>query len=318
MRFSLLAPLAGLSLFAALLSPTPAAAQVPPTAENAITCATIYRYLGDTGPAYEQLAAKNAALTGRSIADVKAELDQREPRLRAGVADGRLKASDMDSLGAGACPQTFGVAPAKRGASMAASGTPADLPDPRQCAGLFRWLDAKYPVNAWGSTWAGDEMVRRAASRLGMSYDALERQMGNYAPTTDAPAVLLDLAVRCQNAYDTPVPPGAVVAAAQHGDRPGIDRGRNHYCQALSNDFDSNFPDVASVEQAILRNPPWGMEQTTKTLEKLQYSFKKMEEAQCPASFAQPRFDAFQNLTSRAAAAIQQAKARLEREGKWW
>ncbi|MFN3516486.1 MAG: hypothetical protein ACK4YM_04920 [Novosphingobium sp.] len=316
--FSPLTALAGLfaGLVATLLAPAPAMAQVEPTFENAITCALIYRYLGDRGPAYDRLVARSAELSGRSEASIRIELDEREPRLIAGIADGRLEAASMEGLGAKACPRTFGVAPATRGAQVRAAGS--GQPDPLRCAGLARWFDRKFPSNSWGTTWAGDEMVRRSASAAGLDYGAMDSRAGGFSPGLTPVPALLDEAVRCQNAYDTPVPPGAVLAAVQHGDRPGIERGRNHYCQALANDFDKGYPDVASFERAILRHPPSGLEQTSKVMENLLWPLKQMEKAQCPAFIAQSRVDAFTDFTTRATAAAKQAQARLEREGKWW
>ncbi|NCU13075.1 MAG: hypothetical protein GXC70_13130 [Sphingomonadaceae bacterium] len=112
--FSPLTTLAGLAagLAATLLAPAPAMAQVEPTFENAVSCALIYRYLGDRGPAYEQLVAKTAQIGGQTVADIRTELDEREPRLLAGIADGRLDPASFDSVVANACPKTFGVAPA--------------------------------------------------------------------------------------------------------------------------------------------------------------------------------------------------------------
>ena len=61
MRFKLSVPFLALSiLLAALFPAAPAAAQLEPNAENAITCALIYSFLGDTGPAYDGLVAKAA------------------------------------------------------------------------------------------------------------------------------------------------------------------------------------------------------------------------------------------------------------------
>lgn len=316
MRFAVLSPLTALAgLAAMLMAPAPAMAQVDPTFDNAITCALIYRYLGDRGPAYDRLVAKSAQLSGRTEASIRTELDEREPRLIAGIADGRLEAVSMESLGANACPKTFDVAPATRGA-RASGGT--GQPDPVRCAGLARWFDRKFPSNTWGSTWTGDEMVRRTAAAAGVNYGTMNSSADGFNPGLTPVPALLDEAVRCQNAYDTPVPPGAVLAAVQHGDRPGIDRGRNHYCQALANDFDRDYPDVASFERAILRHPPSGMEQTSRVMEGLLWPLKQMEKAQCPAFIAKSRFDAFTDFANRVTAATKQAQARLEREGKWW
>lgn len=316
--FSPLTTLAGLAagLAATLLAPAPAMAQVEPTFENAISCALIYRYLGDRGPAYEQLVAKTAQIGGQTVAEIRTELDEREPRLLAGIADGRLDPASFDSVVANACPKTFGVAPATHGAQVRAAA-PGD-PDPVRCAGLARWFDRKFPSNTWGSTWTGDEMVRRSAAAAGVNYGTMNSSADGFNPGLIPVPALLDEAVRCQNAYDSPVPPGAVIAAAQHGDRPGIDRGRNHYCQALANDFDRDYPDVASFERAILRHPPSGLEQTTKVMENLEWPLKQMEKAQCPAFIAQSRVDAFTVFAQRATAATRQAQARLEREGRWW
>ncbi len=321
MRLASLSPPAALAgLFAGLASmllvPAPAAAQVEPTFDNAITCALIYRYLGDRGPAYDRLVAKSAQLSGRTEASIRTELDEREPRLIAGIADGRLEAVSMESLGANACPKTFGVAPATRGAQVRAAAP--GQPDPVRCAGLARWFDRKFPSNTWGSTWTGDEMVRRTAAAAGVNYGTMNSSADGFNPGLTPVPALLDEAVRCQNAYDSPVPPGAVIAAAQHGDRPGIDRGRNHYCQALANDFDRDYPDVASFERAILRHPPSGLEQTTKVMENLEWPLRQMEKAQCPAFIAQSRVDAFADFATRVTAATRQAQARLERDGKWW
>lgn len=320
MRLSFARLLPALSLLAAALAfPSAAAAQVDPSADNAITCASIYRYLGDRGPGYELMAAKNAALTGRSIDAVKADLDQREPRLQAGIADGRLKHEDMVSLAAGACPKTFGVAPASPGITAAARTSPQPVrPDPVQCAGLYRWFDDKYPANAWGTTWAGDEMVRRAASAAGQDYDTMNSRANAFSPATNASGPLLDQAVACQQAYDVSVPPGAVIAAAQNGDRPGIERGRNAWCKALSNDFDSRFPDISSVEYAIAQNPPSGMNRALETLKSLQWYLDSMGKAGCPGGFVDERMDAFEQLSTRATNAVNQAKQRVQREGKWW
>jgi len=318
--FSMRRFFAVLSLCLSMILPSaPASAQVvDQTFDNAIACALVYRYLGDRGPAYEQLVAKTAQIGGRSVAAIRAELDEREPRLAQGIADGKLDADTLSGLAAKACPNSFGVAPAAPAARIATTGGSSGRPDPYQCAGLFRWLDAKFPSNTWGTTWAGDQMVERAAAALGLSTAALDGRLGSFTPSTGVVATLLDKAVQCQNAYDTPVPPGAVIAAAKYGDRPGVDRGRNQYCQALANDFDRNFPDIGSVERAIAFNPPSGMDQSSKTLENLQYYFKRMDEAQCPVGFTQSRVDAFNELADRATAAIKQAQTRLEREGKWW
>ncbi len=318
MRFKLSVPFLALSiLLAALFPAAPAAAQLEPNAENAITCALIYSFLGDTGPAYDGLVAKAAALGGRSIDAVRTDLAARGPRLAAAAADGRIDPASLVSPASNGCPQSFGVAPAIRRAASAAVAAPA-RPDPYQCAGLFRWLDARYPSNTWGTTWAGDEMVRRAASAAGVDYDTMDRRAGGFAPDTSEPGPLLDRAVQCQAGYDTPVPPGAVIAAAEHGDRPGIERGRNSYCKALSNDFDKRFPDVASVEAAIARNPQFGMNRTLAVMKELQWPLDAMGKAGCPAAFGEPRVAAFEDFTTRATAAAKSAKQRLEREGQWW
>ena len=305
-------------LFAAFALPAPASAQVEPTAENAITCASIYRYLGDTGPAYERLAAKNAELTGRTIDAVKADLDARDPRLRVGIADGRLQDADMVRVAGGACPQAFGVAPANRTATpVTASSKPAQ-PDPIRCAALFRWFDSKFPPNAWGSTWAGDEMIRRATRASGLDFDTVKDRSSGFSPATSAIAPLLDQAVECQQAYDTEVPPGAVIAAAQHGDRPGIERGRNAWCRALASDFDRSFPDIASAERSIARHPPSASEQVLETMKTLQWYLNSMGKAGCPSGFWEERVAAFEQFTTRATAAVNQAKQRAQSEGKWW
>ncbi len=317
MRLAIRSPLTLLAVLAALrLAPAPAAAQVEANAENAITCALIYRYMGDRGAAYEQLLARNAQLTGRTIDAVRADIDEREPRLTAAVSDGRLATDQYESLVTNTCPKTFGVAPARLGAKPAAA--PSGQPDPVRCVALFRWFDRTYRVNSWGTTWAGDEMARRGASAAGLSYAAMEQRTGGYVFDNRPVSALLDQAVQCQQAYDTPVPPGAVVAAAQHGDRPGLDRGRDQYCQSLANDFDKAYPDLGSVQRAILNNPPRGTDQASVTMNELQFSLKAMEKAACPARFAQPRIDAFATYAETATSAVRQVKARLEREGKWW
>lgn len=316
MRFSMLSPLAALTfLAAAVLAPAPVAAQVEPTAENAITCALIYRHLGDRGPAYEGLIARNAQLTGRSISEVRADLDEREPRLTAALADGRLSSDRHESLVTETCPKTFGVA---AGRITKAATAPAGQPDPIRCTGLFRWFDRTYRVNTWGTTWAGDEMARRGASAAGLSYAAIDQRADGYAFDNAPVSALLDQAVLCQQAYDTPVPPGAVLAAAQHGDRPGMDRGRNQYCQSLANDFDKSYPDLGSVQRAILNHPPSGTEQSSNTMGELQFSLKAMEKAACPGRFVKPRIDAFAVFAETATSAVRQVKARLQSEGKWW
>ncbi len=308
-----------LSLLAAAIAlPSAAAAQVDPTAENAITCASIYCYLGDRGPAYERLAAKNAELTGRSLEAVKTDLDERDPRLRAGIADGRLQDADMVRLGAGACPQTFGVAPASRSAAPVATSSQPARPDPVRCAGIYRWLDSKYPPTSWGTTWAGDEMVRRAARATGLDYDTVNNRARSLSFATSEMGPLLDQAVECQQAYDSEVPPGAVIAATQHGDRPGIERGRTSWCRALASDFDRGFPDVASVERAIARHPPSASEQALETMKSLQWYLDSMGKAGCPSGFWEERMAAFEQFSTRATNAVRQAKQRAQNEGKWW
>lgn len=300
--------------------PPAAAAQVDPTADNALTCALIYGYLGDKGPAYEQLVSKTAELSNRSVSDVRTDLAAREPRLVAAVAAGQLDPAIFDNLVVNACPKTYGVSPARPAPAQRASVAPSRPagPAPLQCAGIYRWLDAKYPSNTWGTTWAGDEMVRRAASAAGLSYAEMDRQVGSYSPSTASVGAQLDLAVQCQTAFDTPVPPGAVIAAAKFGDRPGIARGRNHYCTALSNDFDKNFPDISSVESSIGRNPQSAMNGVLQMLKSLEWYLDAMGNAACPAEFVEPRVEAFGELSSRATNALNQAKQRLEREGPWW
>lgn len=319
MRFGSFAPLAALSLlFAALLPAAPAAAQIPASADNALTCAMIYAYVGDTGPAYERLVAKAAELSKRSVADVRADLAQRGTRLSAAVADGRLNASDFDNLVAQACPEAFGVAPARPGASASVAASRSGQPDPVRCAGLFRWFDSTWQPNAWGSTWAGDEMVRRAAAASGVTYETMERQASGFSRGGQSVPALLDEAVACQQAYDTPVPPGAVIAATESGDRPGIDRGRVHYCKALGKSFDNEFPDISSYEDAIARHPPSGMNQALEKMKSLQWYLNAMEKALCPAEIGQPRVDAFKAFAERSTAATNAAKSRLQREGRWW
>ncbi len=321
MRFPFSAPFLALSLFfSALFAPAPASAAIEQTADNANTCALLYLHFGDTGPGYERLVARSAELSGRTVPAVRTDLAERKIRLEAAIREGRIDPAMFDDLATRACPEGFGIAPVvKRGSTVASapSGN-SGRPDPAMCAGLFRWLDARYPSNTWGTTWAGDEMVRRGASAAGLSYEALDRQVGNFAPSTDNPATLLDQAVRCQDAYDTPVPPGAVIAAAQHGDRPGIERGRISYCQALGNDFDSKFPSIENIEWAIARHPPSGIDQAMAAMKSLQWHFKMMDKANCPDSITAPRVARFEELTTRATNATNQAKARLEREGKWW
>lgn len=317
---SLMRLLAPVVVSAMLFPAAPALAQVEPTADNALTCALIYGYIGDRGPAYQQLVTTAARLGQRSESDVRADLAAREPRLDAAVSDGRIELASFDSLVSNACPKTFGVAAATRGGAAAAR-TPVAVvtgPDPVQCAGIYRWLDAKYPPNAWGSTWAGDEMVRRAASAAGMSYADMDRRVGSYSPGTTSVSAQLDLAVQCQTAFDTPVPPGAVLAAAQNGDRPGIARGRNHYCTALSNDYDKNFPDISSIEWAIANNPQSAGDRVLKVMDTLKWYLDAMGNADCPAEFVEPRVNAFGEFTNRATNAVNQAKQRLEREGPWW
>ena len=308
-------------LLAALLPAAPAAAQVEPSGDNAITCALIYAYMGDTGPGYEALLARNAQATGRTLAQVREEMPVRMKRLTDALADGRLNTDSYDHLVSDVCPRTFGVAPGRlglKGASAATATTASPTVDPVRCAGLARWFDHEYPSNVWGTTWAGDEMVRRAASAAGLSYGALDSRAGGFSPATGAVAPLLDEMVRCQNAYDTPVPPGAVIAAAQHGDRPGIERGRNNHCQALANDFDSKFPDIDQIERSIAWRPMDAMEPALKQMNALQWHFKEMDKAQCPSRFTQPRVERFEELSRRATAALNAAKSRLQREGPWW
>lgn len=316
MRLRSLLP--ALAALAATLFSAPAAAQIQPDYSNAVTCALIYRYLGDRGPAYDRLVAKSAELGGRTEADIRADLDAREPRLVAAIADGRLQAATMADLGADACPKTFAVAPARPRAPANAPAAPGNAVDPARCAGLARWFDTEFPANAWGSTWAGDEMVRRAASAAGLSYEAMDRQAGRFSGTGQPIPALLDEAVRCQEAYDTPVPPGAVLAAARNGDRPGIERGRIHHCQALGKSFDSNFPDIASYERAIAQNPPQGMDRLLEKVKSLEWYLSEMSKAQCPESIWSPRADAFEAFTKRGTAAAKAAKERLDREGRWW
>lgn len=303
-------------LLATVCSPSPAAAQIEPNADTALSCALIYAWMGDTGPGYDGLVTKAATLGGRSESAVRADLAERLPRIHDGIADGRLDAADLQRVAGGACPTAFAVAPAVRRAVVAPPSPPR--PDPAECAGLFRWFDAQFPPNAWGTTWAGDEMVRRAAAATGTDYAAMDRRAGTYAPATSATAPLLDRAVACQNAYDTPVPPGAVLAAAQSGDRPGIDRGRSQYCRALGNDFDSRFPDVGSIEDAIARNPQSAGDKTYEMMKSLQWYLDALGKADCPGDAIEPRFNAFQDFTGRATRALTQAKDRLRREGKWW
>ena len=199
-----------------------------------------------------------------------------------------------------------------------APAAPGNAVEPARCAGLARWFDTQFPANAWGSTWAGDEMVRRAASAAGMSYEAMDRQAGRFSGTGQPIPALLDEVVRCQEAYDTPVPPGAVLAAARNGDRPGIERGRIHHCQALGKTFDSNFPDIGSYERAIAQNPPQGMDRLLEKVNSLEWYLKEMSKAQCPESIWGPRADAFEVFTKRGTAAAEAAKNRLDREGRWW
>lgn len=321
MRFTMMSRFIAFGfVLSALVSSPPAAAQVEPTADAAITCALVYAYLGDRGSAYEQLVTTAAETGKRTVGEVRADLAERAPRLAAGVADGRLEVSSLDRMGDDICPKTFGVAAAKRGTATVASASSNTLPrpDPLQCAGIYRWLDARYPSNTWGTTWAGDEMVRRAAGAAGLSYAEMDRRAGSFSPSTAATAAQLDLAVQCQTEFDTPVPPGAVLAAAKFGDRPGIARGRVNYCTALGNDYDKNFPDISSIEQAIANNPQSAGDRVLQLMNSLNWYLGAMEKADCPADIAEPRFAAFQELTSRSTRAVQQAKQRLEREGPWW
>lgn len=316
MHFRLLTPIAALAfLLGSLLSPAPALAQVEPSAGNALTCALIYSYVGDRGPAYEQLVAKAAQLSQRSISDVRADLAAREQLLIAAVSEGRLDISGYDRLVSITCPDTFGVTPATRGATMQA-GTSSG-PEPLQCAGIYRWLDVQYPINTWRSTWAGDEMVRRAASATGLNYAEVDRRVGSYSPSTASVGAQLDFAVQCQAAFDVPVPPGAVMAAAQHGDRPGIARGRNHYCTSLSNDFDKDFPDISSVERAISNDPQGAGNRALDIMNGLNWTLGAMGKAQCPAEFVKPRVAAFEELVTRSTNAARQAQQRLQQDESW-
>lgn len=312
---------------AAVCATTVAKAQdgtVERTYDNALTCALIYAHFGDEGLAFDRLVTIAAELGAKSPDTVRADIAQRRPILRAAYADGRLDEDEAYRLTQGACPNSFSVAAAK---PTTANAAPSNAPDAAQCAGLFRFFDRQFPSNVWGTTWAGDEMARRGANATGMSMDAFNTLAHRAETGVEARysrmngqgvATLLDEAVVCQSAYDTVVPPGAVLAAAQFGDRPGIERGRNSYCQALSNDFFREYPDLNAMENALWFNPISAMESLEKTNGTLQWAADQMLKAKCSSAYLDPVSDAMDAMANRLTTTAEAVLSKARQDGRWW
>ncbi len=296
---------------------------VPYSYDNALTCALLYAHFGDEGPAFNRLVTIAADLGKQTPDAIRADIASRRPILRDAYANGQLDEAEAFPLTQDACPNSFSVTAAKRAPTSAAK----NLPDAVQCAGLFRFFDRQFPSNAWGTTWAGDEMARRGARATGMGMDAFNTKAhyaetgfeNRYARQKGAGiAAMLDEAADCQSAYDTVVPPGAVLAAAEFGDRPGILRGRNDYCQALSNDFFREYPDLNAMENALWTNPILAMESLEKTTGQLKWYADAMIKAECSAAYLEPINDAMNTLTDRLNATAEAVLAKARRDGPWW
>lgn len=298
---------------------------VPYTYDNALTCALLYAHVGDEGPAFERLVSITAELGNITSAAVRTDIRERQIVLRTAYADGRLNEADALPLTQDACPNTFKVAAATPKSGKVTSASSA--PDAVQCAGLFRFFDRQFPSNAWGTTWAGDEMARRGARATDLSMDAFNTKAhsaetgfeSRYARQKGAGvAAMLDEAAACQAAYDTVVPPGAVLAAAQFGDRPGIARGRNDYCQALSNDFFREYPDLNAMENALWQNPIRAMQSLEKTTGQLSWYADHMIKAKCSPAYLDPIDQAMIALTNRLNTTAEAVLSKARRDGPWW
>lgn len=305
------------------LSPAKAeGATVPYTYDNALTCALLYAHFGDEGPAFDRLVAIAADLGKITPDSVRADITNRRPILRDAYANGQLDEAEAFPLTQDACPNTFSVAHAN---SVKVKTT--NLPDAAQCSGLFRFFDRQFPSNTWGTTWAGDEMARRGEQATGMSLDAFNTKV-HYAETGyenryasqkgAAIPALLDEAAACQNAYDAIVPPGAVLAAAEYGDRPGIARGRNDYCRALSNDFFREYPDLNAMENALWTNPITAMDSLEKTTGQLNWYTDHMVKAKCSSAYLEPINDAMVALNNRLSTTADAVLEKARRDGPWW
>jgi len=311
MRFGFLILSAFAIVFSAFSTPV-AAAQVPPTGDNALTCALLYSYFGDTGPAYNRLVAEAAQLSGRSDAAVRTDLAERLPRLFEALADGKTSSAPFKDLASDACPNTFGVAPMTIGASRQANAPVAGLSavDPQRCAGLARWFDASFPTPTWNTTVAADAMVRRAGNATGLNFETMDRQARSFKPASGEVPPLIDEMIRCQSAYDTPIPPGVVLAAFKYGNRPGIERGRSHFCQTLASDFDRIYPNIAEIEQGIATNPVPTMGTAEQKMNLMKLYFQAMDLAHCSKEIGMPRVARYNEFVDRATEAARQARER--------